>query len=350
MQTSCKARALHSVLDSMGCDQILILNKLVNGVLTGEERADVLRWSAQFANTSMANRAHHLHMRNRTEKCSVCAFVSRCGVIDVSLKISVHMLDIALHKMGVHLHVNWTIICILGGLLLDLYFSSVGADFDDWFLQPGDLVHHYMISSDCIYEQDGPMVALRHACSHLTENMPITNGIDTADQMDEEDEECVEMGSSDIDGDEQEGQRKVPSTQANGAKIIDCIISMITRSDVSCGQCEDMTYTDMGGVTRADAMHIPSSVMLGRGISDRINEQECGNMNQETTTIESHDNLYAIYRDLAALSEGGENVSRQCMLMQEDADGRSPDKAEPLMKESYEWMKSMASCCYVTTI
>ena len=345
MQTSRQTIALHLVPSRMECNKLLVLHKLVNGVLTGEERLDVLRWSAQFANRCMTNHTQHLISRNRTEKCSVCAFVSRCGVIGASLGNSVHMLDITLHKMAVHLPVNWTIICILGGLLLYSYTSSIDADCDACFLQPGDLVHHYMITSECLYAQDGPMVAIRHACSQLNENIHISRERGRGNNVVGEDGDCLEMEISDTEGGEPEGLRRVPSTHANGAKLIGCIVSMINRSDVSGGQCEDMAYTVTGCKARTGAMYIPASVMLTGCLSDPSKEQHVRNTNIESADIERLDNLYAIYPDLMANSQVGDTVSSDGMLIQDEASGGSSHKVRALMLGSYEWMNSLAGCC-----
>ena len=328
----------------MASDQVIILHKLVNGVLTADEQLDVSRWSVQFANTCMANHTEHLLTGKRTEKCSVCAFLTRCGVIDASLGESVRLLDTALHTMCVRMHVNWTMLCILGGLLLHLYTSSVDARFEAWFLQPGDLVHHYMISSDCLYEHDGPMFALRHASAQLTEHTHGNNGNGSGDIMVESDEESLEMELSDIEEGGQAGQRKIASTQTNGARLIECITSMINRSDVSPGRCEEMAYTVMGGKVRTAIMHIPYSVMLGEGsITERNNVWKCGNTNQEQPD-EMFDHLYDIYKFLDRDKDREYAAGGDGMLGREELNGRRSDKVPALINESYEWMAYLAIC------
>ena len=317
-------------------NHLQVLSSLLNGFLIREEQSSLLRWTTCFAQTSISNKEQHMICKYRTEKCSVCAFVNRCRVIQTGLGKKVWALDNALHKVGVYLPVNWTVICILGGMLMDAYTSTVDMQLDAWLIQPGDIVHHYMISSDCLYDRDGPMVALRDACAYLNDHVRVNDEEETEaeDLMDQDDEWFETDGATEEES--REDKKKRPELQKQAEGLIDGIISMINRSDVLPGKCENMSYLIPADKALSDVMRIPQSVMLGEIISD----PDDANMNQQLT--EDHDHLYDIYKDLTPF-RGGDNYSeRDGTEMGVEPINRAADKTWTLMLGTYEWMKALA--------
>ena len=325
----------------MNVDYLQVLSSLFNGVLTREDQSSVLRWATCFAQTSISKQTQHMLCRYRTEKCSVCAFVNRCEVIQPRLGKKVRALDSALHTVGVFLPVNWTAICILGGMLMDAYTSSVDLQLDAWFIQPGDIVHHYMISSDCLYDRDGPMVALRDACSCLTDYMLIDDEEDTEaeDPMDQEDD-CSEMDGC-TEEESREGKKNRTQLQKQAEGLIGGIISMITRSDVTQGKCDDMTYILPADKALTDVMRIPHSVMLGDIISDHVLDPDDANINEQLP--EDQDHLYDIYKHLTPYRGGENHRERDCMeIAGVEPINSTAEKSRTLMLGTYEWMKALA--------
>lgn len=318
----------------MSSNHLQLLSKLTNGVLTREERAYVSCWTARFAHTSISKQKQQMLRKNRTDKCSVCAFVSRCTVIQADMGNKVHTLDHALHSVGVHLPVNWTMICILGGILMDVYTTCVNVELDSLTLEPGDIVHHYMLSSECLYERDGPMVAIRDVCSYLMEHMPVnddegeehdlTEGCDDSFEMDEFfDKEAHEKNA---EGHDMHRQTK---------NTIEGIISMINRKDISPGKCEDMAYILPHDKALADVMRIPRSVMLGEDISDQFPEKDDDNTNPNLS--EEHDHLYDIYKDMQGEAQG----EIECMVMEHEPFNTIAHKVPMLLLGTYEWMTTL---------
>jgi len=322
------------------CDHAQILCKLINGVLTREERAEVLKWCVRFADTSTTNQTQHFSHENRTTKCSVCAFICRSCVIEEGLGKRVKELDISLHTVGVYLPVNWTIICILGGILMDTYISSVDAEFDTWFLQPGDIIHHYMISSGCIYNDIGPMVALRDTCSFLTQHTTLNNK--EHDFESEEDFPDSKTIVTAVNTKHRKGQRK----QKLGHSVISMLLSMIPSSDVSAGKCKDMAYLPISNKAHAAVMGIPNYVMLHEDICDQLQKQGGTNRNQElgrtVNPAENFDNLYDIYTQLPYCNERDD----ACLVISERQDGVGTIKASRLMLETHQWMKAVVDTVY----
>jgi hypothetical protein len=318
-----------------------VLSILINGVFTSDERVEVLKWRTHFADTCIANQAQHLLLKYRTTQCSVCAFINRCGVIQPGLGHKVRELDSALHAVGVHLPVTWTIICILGAILLDVYTSSVDAEIDTWYLQPGDLIHHYMISSKCSYDRDGPMVALRDACSFLAEHAPTDNEEGDNHYSPEEVEDSCEPDEIVM----KEGT-KGPETQNLARTVVNRLLAMMTASDASAGRCEDMAYIPIADKAQAAVMHIPNSVMLKEAL---VPEQGDPNINQglavfcPPTQTDKHDNLYAIYTDLTMYDAGVNDREGEYMEIEEEHIDKGADKAITLMMETYQWMRALAN-------
>jgi hypothetical protein len=320
-------------------DHAQILSKLINGVLNREERAQVLRWCTQFADTYITNQAQHLLHKFRTAKCSVCAFINRCGVIQPGLGNKVQTLDSTLHAAGVHLPVNWTVVCILGGILMDIYTYSVDMDFDIWYLQPGDIVHHYMLSSKCLYDRIGPMMALREVCSLLAENEPIDTEEEDSDPMEAADDPC---DPGDITFGVQVEDRKSPDAQKAAQSAVSRLLSMVKGSDASPGTCENMTYIPVGDKARAFAMHIPSSVMLRDTICDQAPSQSRASAEPRRRLSEERDDLYDIYRDLAMYDER-DSDSGEGTRPEEGPIDREPEKVRTLKLETYLWMRGLAN-------
>ena len=318
----------------MALSHAQFLSKLINGVFTSDERAKVLRWHTRFAERSIVNQKQHLLPMYRTTKCSVCAFVNRCGVFQPGLGNKVRELDSAMHAAGVHLPVNWTVICILGGILMDVYTSSLDAEIDAWYLQPGDIIHHYMISSQCLYDRDTPMVALRDACSFLAKHSPMDN---------EEDNDMMEGEEGSHESEEKAAEDSKGQKDMAGS-LVNHLISMMTPSDVSSGKCEDMAYLPLSDKAQAAVMHIPSSIMLKKAIPDQVlvegNRGSIGN--GPLTQADRYDNLYDIYTDIAMYDEG-EKDRRECTETEEGHTEREPDKAITLMLETYQWMRALVN-------
>lgn len=318
----------------MDIDHLHVLSTLSNGVLTREEQLSVLKWATCFAKTCVANQMQNMDSKYRVEKCSVCAFISRCGVLGHALNDKIQALDRILHTVGVHLPVNWTVICILGGFLMDAYDTTVDVQLDPWFLQPGDIIHHYMISSDCLYDRDGPMVVIRDAFSLLIDKVPRSDD----DEVPDDNWMHAEDGLSETDDFMEEEvveiKKNSPDQPNNAKSLIDGIISMINSSDVSQGRCDDMAYIDPADNALKNVMQIPHFVMFGDILSDHVSDEGGATIHHE-----EKDNLYDIYKDLVVVVDNEH---------ERDSMGAEPfnitaAKKGMLMLWTYEWMKNLAA-------
>lgn len=314
----------------MSSDHLTLLTKLINGVLSSEDRTHVLCWSSRFAELSASSHTQHMLRKYRTEKCSVCAFVSRCCVIEANMCTKVQSLDNALHSVGIHLPVNWTMVCIVGGILIDVYRRSVNVDLESWFLQPGDIVHHYMICSECLYHRDGPMVAIRDACSFISEHLHVHN------EASEDNDDSIEMNEIVEENGAHEASTKSLKVQKPTDSLIDGIMSMINGADVSPGRCQDMAYIYPEDKDLAEVMRFPHWVMLGMGISNQTAAGE--DMNRSPMEQDSHDNLYDIYQDLSNYMENEWNV--ECLGTERDS---TEYKRQTIKLGTYEWMRALVN-------
>ena len=226
---------------------------------------------------------------------------------------------------------------------MDTYTSCVDTEFDSWFLQPGDIIHHYMISTECVYNSIRPMVALRDTCSFLTEQTCMDSENGEEDDMMMEAEEDL-GGVDDIAKEVHREHKKGRNRQKIGQRIINRLLSMISSSDISSGKCRDMAYITLTDNAQASAMHIPNSILFNNPILEYLPKEGCASTNQESegnqpvAQAEEHDNLYDIYPNLAVVDER----QRECLEIDERHIDRGGDKGRILKLETYRWMRDLA--------
>lgn len=311
-----------------------ILSLLINGVLREDERVKVLHWCDKFNKKCHEKGADCFIDSTIYRKCSVCAFINRCGVIGHEVGEKVIELESFLKQVGVHMPVTWTVVCIIGGVLMDMYSSNTHEKVDDCYLLPIDIITHYMISRNCPDNDDRPMVALSNGFSLLTKNKQTNTENDVlsdANETPDSEEPVKKKRKKDVDS-------QCPHTHTQ--QVVNRLLGMFTAccpSDHT--KCKNMAYIQVDKREETAVMRIPNSVMIEGSICQATDEAYTGGAMAaavcDPTQKDKYNHLYGIYKQLV----------QPASVQKNEVIFSRAEKASTFKKETYNWMKLLDMQC-----